>query len=127
LDSIIQKYKGKVIYIDFWAPWCGPCMAEMPDSKVIQNHFKDKDVVFLFLANRCKEDAWKSTIANKKLTGEHLLLSDRQFSSLSKIFEVNGIPHYSLINEKGKIVMKNAHRPSQEDLLTEKISSLLGN
>ena len=127
IDSIAAKYKNKVIYIDFWAPWCGPCMNEMPFTKEIQEYFKNEKVVFLFLASRCKEDSWKSTIVNKKLTGEHILLTDDQFNILSSILGINGIPHYSLIDKRGNINLKNAPRPSDKIELKNEIEKLLKN
>jgi thiol-disulfide isomerase/thioredoxin len=123
IDSISQKYRDKVIYIDFWAPWCSPCMDEMPYSKEIQESFKNSNVVFLFLANRCKEDSWKATIANKKLTGEHILLTNDQFNTLSRFLGFDGIPHYTLIDKKGNIVLKDAPRPSEK----EKIITVIKN
>ncbi len=125
IQEIISKYKGKVIYIDFWAPWCHPCLEEMPHSKEIQNFFKNKDVAFLFLANRCKDDSWKATIANKKLTGDHIKLTDDQYNVLKSKLGISGIPHYSLINKKGQIVFKDAPRPSQKEKLIKEIEKLL--
>lgn len=125
IDTISSKYSGKVIYIDFWAPWCSPCMAELPNSKTLQQDYKNQNVIFLFLANRCKEDAWKSTIANKGLTGEHILLSDDQYNLLSGEFGITGIPHYVLIDRKGNIVSKSAPRPSQKDQIKAEIDRLL--
>ncbi|WP_430818039.1 TlpA family protein disulfide reductase [Carboxylicivirga marina] len=122
IDSIAQKYRDKVIYIDFWAPWCSPCMNEIPYSKEIQENFKGNDVIFLFLANRCKEDSWKATIANKKLTGEHILLTDDQFNVLAGLLDITGIPHYTLIDRKGNIVLKDAPRPSDKDKLITEIN-----
>ncbi|MBN2833330.1 MAG: TlpA family protein disulfide reductase [Candidatus Delongbacteria bacterium] len=121
IDTIAQKYENKVIYVDFWAPWCSPCMNEMPYSKEIQKYFKDdNDIVFLFLANGCEEDSWKATIANKELTGEHILLTDDQFNVLAGSIGITGIPHYTLIDRRGNIVLKDAPRPSnKEKLITE--------
>ncbi|MEA5081924.1 MAG: thioredoxin-like domain-containing protein [Dysgonamonadaceae bacterium] len=121
IDTIAQKYRDKIIYIDFWAPWCGPCIEEIPYSKDIQEYFKNDDVVFLFLANRCKEESWKSTISNKKLIGEHILLTDDQFNILAGLLNISGIPHYTLIDDKGNIVLKDAPRPSDKEKLIAEI------
>ena len=116
IDTLIATYSGKVIYMDFWAPWCSPCMAEMPASKTLQDMYTDKNVIFLFLGNQCEANSWKATIANKKLTGEHILLTRDQFNVLAAEFGISGIPHYVLIGKKGNIVNKNAGRPSDPDL-----------
>jgi len=125
IEEIANQYKGKVLYIDFWAPWCSPCMAEMVPSKVIQEHFKGQDVIFLFLACQCKEASWKSTIANKKMTGEHILLTDDQYKFLATKLGISGIPHYTLVDKSGKIIMKDATRPSAKDELIGRIENLL--
>jgi len=127
IKEICTKYSGKVIYVDFWAPWCVPCMAEMPYSKKLQEVFKGKDIVFLYLANNCKEDSWKATIANKSMTGEHMLLTDNQYMVLADRFGIKGIPHYVLIDKNGKLISKNATRPSEMDLITNQINQLLEN
>lgn len=125
IDTLLAKYSGKVIYIDFWAPWCSPCMAEMPASKIVQEAYMNKNVIFLFLGNQCEASSWKATIANKKLTGEHILLTRDQFNVLAAEFGISGIPHYVLADSKGNIVNKNAVRPSDPDL-KKQLDNLLG-
>lgn len=125
LKVLKNKYQGKVIYIDFWAPWCGPCMGEMPYSKKIQETFKYMDVVFVFLASRCSEDSWKATISQNELTGRHYLLSDEQYANLSDRFEISGIPHYLLVDKEGMVVNDDAPRPSEEKVLFKEIDKLL--
>lgn len=124
IDSLQHAYRGKVVYVDFWAPWCGPCMEEMPASKVLQQYFEGKDVVFLFLANRCKADAWKATIANEKLGGVHWKITDDQLKILSSELGISGIPHYTLIDRNGNIVDKDAPRPSEKERITKTIEQL---
>ena len=125
LNALIKNYPNKVIYIDFWAPWCSPCMSEMPYSEKIKNHFQDKNVAFVYLASQCEEGAWKTTIAKQKINGEHYFLTDKQFAQLSEIFKINGIPHYALMNKKGKIINGNAPRPSSENELINLIEKNL--
>lgn len=125
IQTIAETYKDKVIYVDFWAPWCGPCMTEMPYSAELQKELEGEDVVFLFLGNQCTEESWKATIANRKLTGEHILLTNDQYNVLASQLGINGIPHYTLIDRKGNIVQKSATRPSNKVKLTEEINRLL--
>jgi thiol-disulfide isomerase/thioredoxin len=125
LQALVQRYPDKVIYIDFWAPWCSPCMGEMPYAKKLKEQFVGKEVVFIYLANQCEESAWKTTIAEKKIEGEHYFLTDEQYAGLKAIFEIRGIPHYALIDKKGNIVNENAPRPSSGKELIELINSNL--
>jgi len=116
-QSLPEKFPDKIIYVDFWAPWCGPCMAEMPQSKKLQEKLKGKDVVFVFLANQCSEESWKATIAQKQLSGEHFLLADKEFALLADKFNIAGIPRYMIIDKEGIVVNDNATRPSDESLV----------
>ena len=112
-----EKFPDKVIYVDFWAPWCGPCMAEMPHSIKLQERLEGKDVVFVFLASKCSEDSWKATIAQKQLSGEHFLLSDKEYTLLADRFNISGIPRYMIIDKNGMVINDNATRPSNENLV----------
>ncbi|MEN8138501.1 MAG: TlpA disulfide reductase family protein [Bacteroidota bacterium] len=123
LKALVKKHPNKVIYIDFWATWCGPCIGEMPYSRKVKKKLEGKDVVFVYLANRSGESVWKSTIAKNKIEGDHYLLTDKQFSNLSKVFGITGVPHYALINKEGIIVDKNAPRPRTGDLLVNLIEN----
>jgi thiol-disulfide isomerase/thioredoxin len=114
LDSLIRQYPGKVIYVDFWAPWCAPCMGEMPHSKRLKENLKGDNIVFVYLACKCSENSWKSTITNKEIDGVNLLLSNEDYTILTKRYRISGIPHFLLINKKGEIVNDNAPRPSNE-------------
>jgi len=116
-DSLFSKYKGKIVYVDFWGTWCVPCLNEMPSSVKLQERFKDKPVVFLFLCNRCTYEGWQKTIKEKGITGEHVLLTDQEYKELAKLYDIKGVPHYLLIDKEGRI-RNNAPRPSNK--ITEK-------
>jgi len=115
-SHIISKYKGKVLYVDFWAPWCSPCMQEIPYSQILHKDYKDKQVVFVYLCSRSSSEKWKSTINEKNIEGEHYYLSNDQYDVLQSQFQIQGIPWYLLINEKGDVVNANAPRPSSNEI-----------
>lgn len=125
IQTIAEAYKDKVVYVDFWAPWCGPCLTEMPYSAELQKEMEGEDVVFLLLGVQCTEESWKATIANRKLKGEHKLLTNDQFNILASKLGINGIPHYTLIDKNGKIIQKSATRPSNKEKLRKEIKDLL--
>jgi thiol-disulfide isomerase/thioredoxin len=118
-NKITAKYPGKVVYIDFWATWCLPCRAEMPYSKNLHQQLAGKDVVFVYLGVKSDEKLWRSLIAELGIEGEHFFLNDHDFTAISEKFQISGVPHYILIDKKGRIVNDNAKRPSDEQLKPE--------
>ncbi len=123
-NDIIAKYDGKVIYLDFWASWCGPCKREMPYSHKLQETFLGKDVVFVYFSSDKNAAAWSSTVDNLKLTGEHYLSSLAVKQDYGTRFNVRFIPRYVLIDKKGKVVDENAKRPSDPQTVND-IEALL--
>ena len=101
MDSIYQQNKGKVIYIDFWGTWCGPCLAEMPNSNIVEHEFKDKDVAFVYICLESEEKQWKAAIDKFELGGQHYLLSNKQSAEIRKLFSLASVPFYILIDKYG--------------------------
>lgn len=124
-DELVKPYKGKVVYIDFWAPWCGPCMSEMPNSKALQQELAGKEVVFLYIGLSCSKKSWENTIKDKGIEGEHYFANDNEGKLLSEKFNISGIPHYVLVDKTGKVADDHATRPSDKVQLLKKINSLL--
>lgn len=124
-DELVKPYKGKVVYIDFWAPWCGPCMSEMPNSKELQQELAGKAVVFLYIGISCTKQSWENTIKDKGIAGEHYFANDNDGKLLSEKFNISGIPHYVLVDKNGKVADDRAFRPSDQSRLLKKINSLL--
>lgn len=111
ITDIFSKYKGKVIYVDFWASWCIPCRAEMPNASILKDKLKGKNIIFLYLGYNDKEKAWLKARDQIGIQGEHYLLDDKMIREAEELFVINGIPHYAIIDKDGKIIRKRAERP----------------
>ncbi len=104
LDSIISSNKGKVLFVDLWATWCGPCLEGMKASKDIMPGYADKDVEFIFICVSSNKDAWKSTLSKLRIGGKHYFCNEIQSTDIRNALNVKGVPHYLLINKQGNIV-----------------------
>jgi thiol-disulfide isomerase/thioredoxin len=124
-SKYIDKYKGKVIYVDFYATWCGPCREEIPYAKQLYQEFKNKEIIFLNLCANSKMEDWENLKKQYELGGENYILTNEEFYLLSEIYSVKGFPTYILIDKKGDVTDYNALRPSAKKSLYEKIDELL--
>jgi len=123
-DKLVQKYKGKVIYIDFWASWCKPCLMEMPSMARLKQTYKQDDVVFLHLSSDSKKSKWKRNIRKHQITGEHYLMSKNFHQNASKALILTSLPRHVLIDKAGNIVAEHAKSPGDRSL-TDDIDDLL--
>ncbi len=102
-ESIIKKHRGKVIYVDFWATWCGPCLSGIEKIKPLKEELAGEDIVFLYITNPTSPEAeYKKRIPEIK--GEHVRVSTDEWNYLTEKFNIFGIPHYALVDKSGNIV-----------------------
>ncbi len=116
----LDDLKGKYVYIDIWATWCRPCLAEIPYLKEVEKAYHGKNIEFVSLSiDEPKDhDKWKTMIKEKKLGGIQLL-ADRTTTGKSeflKNYRIEEIPRFILIDPKGNIITHNAPRPSMKEL-----------
>ncbi len=108
----LSDFRGKVIYIDTWATWCGPCKREIPELKKLEAEYHGKNVEFISISTDQNVGTWKSFIAKQEMSGLQLHQSEKMEESVSKLYMVNSIPRFIVIDEEGKIVSSDAPRPS---------------
>ncbi len=112
--SRLSDLFGKVLYIDVWATWCGPCCAEIPYLEKLAEHYKNDarlDIVSVSVdANR---KAWEDKLAKDKPQWKQFLQGD-----FTTLYNINGIPRFILIDKSGKIVTVDAPRPSDPEIIS---------
>ena len=115
----LDDLKGKYVYVDVWATWCGPCKKEIPYLKKVEKQYHGKNIEFVSMSVDAKKDhgAWKKMVADKQLGGIQLFADKSWNSKFVKDYVIQGIPRFILINPEGNIVTANAPRPSSEKLI----------
>lgn len=130
----LKDLAGKFVYVDVWATWCGPCIAEIPALKKLEADYADKNIEFVSISIddamrsgggdlAVAKNKWKTMIEEKNLGGIQLFSDKNWQSDFIQNYNIKGIPRFILIDPNGNVVNANAPRPSS-DKLTELFDSL---
>ena len=122
----LESLKGKYVYVDVWATWCGPCRAEIPHLKKVEGAYHGKNIEFVSISIDAAKDheKWQKFVTDKELGGIQLFADNDRNSQFVKDYQINGIPRFILIGPKGEIVSADAPRPSSPELV-ELLNDLL--
>ncbi|MBF4506488.1 TlpA family protein disulfide reductase [Flavobacterium sp. JLP] len=114
----LSDLKGKYVYIDLWATWCGPCRAEIPYLQKIEEKYHGKNIEFVSVSiDALKDhDKWQKFVNDKQLGGIKLFSDNEWKSAFVTSYNVTGIPRFILIDPKGNVLEANASRPSSPEL-----------
>lgn len=114
LTLLKSAFPNKALFIDFWATWCGPCIAEFPHSKKLSAESKDLPVEFVYLCSSSGSDLdkWRTKIVEHQIGGAHIFVEKKLAADLMNLFSASGFPSYVLINAKGDYMPGAIRRPS---------------
>lgn len=112
----LSDFKGKVVLVDVWATWCGPCRGEVPHLKKLEKEMHGKDVVFVSVSIDDEKDkqVWLDFIKKEQLGGVQLFAANDD--AIKKAYDIGGIPRFMLFDKAGCIVTIRAPRPSEPEL-----------
>ena len=121
--SIISKYRGHTLLVDFWATWCGPCRMANKAMIPMKEELKDRDIVYIYLTGETSpKGTWENMIPD--IHGEHFRVTADQWSYLMKSFNIRGVPTYLLVDREGNITYKTTGFPGVDKMKSELLKVL---
>lgn len=116
----LSSLRGKIVLIDFWASWCGPCRRESPNVVRLYNQYKDKGFTVFSVSLDEDHDAWKKAIAADGLIWPNHVSDLLGWKTpMTQLYGIEGIPHTVLIDKEGKIIGTGLRGESLEQKLKE--------
>jgi peroxiredoxin len=118
----LSDFKGKYIFVDFWASWCSPCRYQNPKLKRLYEQYKASNFEILGVSIDSEEDQWIKAVEKDKLTWINVLSEGGRTSEVSQLYGINGLPDNLLINPDGVIIKRNIKADALEELLANLFS-----
>lgn len=118
LKEVLKEHSGNVLYVDFWASWCVPCMSLMPDSKQLHKKYADRKIKFLYFSIDEDENAWKNAAKKVGIKANNYLILNPKEAPIMKELKIHSIPRYLIFDKAGKLVDRDAPRPNEGQIET---------
>ena len=112
----LSDFKGKVVLLDIWATWCGPCRTQLPYLKKLEEEMEGTDLVVIGISTDVQKDydKWKGMVERGEVVGIQLFSNGGE--ELRKAYQVKSIPRFIVFDREGKIAESSAPRPSNPEL-----------
>ena len=121
--SIISKFRGHTLLVDFWATWCGPCRTANKAITPMKEELKDKDIIYLYITGETSpKGTWENMITD--IHGEHFRVTNEQWSFLMSSFNIRGVPTYFVVDPEGNITFKQTGFPGVDTMKKELMKAL---
>src|SRR5690606_2445784 len=115
----LSNLRGKVVLVDFWASWCGPCRRENPNVVKLYNRYKSQGFDILGVSLDKTQDRWVQAIEQDGLIWHHISDLKGWANEVAKMYGVSSIPHTILLDKEGRILARNLRGPQLEEKLRE--------
>lgn len=120
LSDLKKKYPDKVVYVDVWATWCGPCISEFKYLKELKSNDLE-DVVFVYLCAQSPQESFELLTKKHELIGDNYFLDESQFQLFDREVQITGFPTYMIITKDGKLIREGVNRPSSGQALVNQL------
>lgn len=118
LPEIVAEHKGRIVFVDFWATWCGPCRTGMKEMESVKDSLKEKGVDFVYITDTSSDsNDWLAYVARHE--GIHYIVPEDKKQAMQIPNYENAIPHYLIYDRKGKFVKAISGWPGVEKMMQE--------
>ncbi|REG98859.1 thioredoxin-like protein [Flavobacterium aquicola] len=127
-EEVISQFKGKTVLIDMWGTWCAPCRKEIAEhSQALHEHFKGKDVEFLYVANLDSNnyENWKKIISSQSMEGYHILANKGLTQDIMSKTKGTGFPTYIVVSKDGSYELSKTKYPMKREVLIQQLEEAI--